>query len=991
MFASKQEARQEIARLVAEYQALTPAQVKACHEAKTRQGFVEPLFRALGWDFDNIEEVSPEERASKGRVDYAFKIKGVSRFYLEAKHLNADLNNPDYVKQAVTYAYNKGVTWAGLTSFDRLRLFNARTGQPFLNLACDDYLPDFERLWLLSRESVETGALDREAEKVGALKPAEPLEKRLFAQLRQWREELFSQLHGYNGGLTIPGIDEIIQRLFNRLIFIRTCEDRGIEEKLLLAALNRWRGGEHKPELVERLREVFRRFDGYYDSDLFVRHPVDSVVIDAVSLSGILKGLYDVPGGVASYDFSVIEPDVLGAVYEQYLGYVPRVVRQKAKEAQARLDLGFATEEISLEAGRQKRKQQGIFYTPKWITDYVVKHTVGQFLAEQSHDQIVNIKILDPACGSGSFLIRAYDELLRYHASVKGKTVTDLDQWERLPVLTGNVFGVDLDRQAMEITRLNLLLRSLARRETLPSLADNIRRGNSLVAGGEAELRPYFGESWKEKQAFSWEKEFPAIISGGGFDVVVGNPPYVRIQSLGRDEADYYRDQYESAYGSFDIYVLFIEKGIALLKPGGRLGFICSGKFLKSQYGEKVLQLIRKDCTVERIVDLSAGTVFAEATTYPAIIIIKKSPIGGDLQYVSVPAAIANSDVASAAQIDELATVAAPQEALTRKVWPPVPADDGLWKKLAACSDPLGDVADRIFQGLITSADRVYILEQRGEAKEGMVRVYSRATEKTHELEAGLLKSLLSGPDIKRYGAPHAERLLLFPYRTIGAQATLVTAAEFRDNYPRTWRYLLRNRETLENREGGKMKHDRWYAYVYPKNLALHDHRKLAIPRLVEHLKAVYDGNGSFYLDNVDVGGIILKDGPETNYLYVLGLLHSRLLDYCFRRISAPFRGGFRSANRQFIEPLPIRRIDPTNPADVAMRDGLVSLVQTMLGVHAELDGIPPERVEDRQEVERKIRQTDAEIDGAVFRLYGLSQEEENTVRRFDGAGGPRD
>ena len=167
---TKDEAKGKVAKLVADYQALSPAQAKAYHEAKTKQGFVQPLFRCLGWDFDNVEEVAPEEKASNGRVDYAFKLKGVSRFYLEAKSLKADLNSPDYIKQAVTYAYNKGVTWAGLTSFDRLRLFNAQTGHPFLNLVCQNYVDDFDRLWLLSRESVESGALDGEAAKVGALK-----------------------------------------------------------------------------------------------------------------------------------------------------------------------------------------------------------------------------------------------------------------------------------------------------------------------------------------------------------------------------------------------------------------------------------------------------------------------------------------------------------------------------------------------------------------------------------------------------------------------------------------------------------------------------------------------------------------------------------------------------------------------------------------------------------------------------------------------------
>jgi hypothetical protein len=526
---SKDLARNKVAELVNSYKSLTPAQMKAFHEAKTKQGFIQPLFRALGWDFDNVEEVSPEESASKGRVDYAFKIKSVSRFYLEAKHLTADLNNADFIKQAVTYAYNKGVTWAGLTNFERLRLFNSQTGQPFINLECNDYIPDFDRLWLLSKESIESGNLDKEATKVGALPPSQPIEKKLFNQLKAWREEIFTQLYHYNTGLNLSQIDSVIQRIFNRLIFIRTCEDRHIEERTLLAAVNQWKNDGHKPELIEKLKQIFRQFDEYYDSELFSKHEADGVFIEAATLERIIDGLYEIPGGVAGYDFSVIDVDVLGAVYEQYLGHVAGIAKRRVKDGQGRFDLGM---DVSLEAKKEKRKEQGIYYTPKWVTDYIVKHTVGRFLAEHNHDEIMKIKIVDPACGSGSFLIRAYDELLHYHAGASGKPVSELDQWDRLPVLNRNIFGVDLDGQAIEIARLNLLLRSLARREVLPSLSDNIKRGNSLISGINVDLEKYFGKSWSDKRPFDWNTEFASAVSNGGFDVVIGNPPYIRIQTL---------------------------------------------------------------------------------------------------------------------------------------------------------------------------------------------------------------------------------------------------------------------------------------------------------------------------------------------------------------------------------------------------------------------------------------------------------------------------
>jgi type I restriction-modification system DNA methylase subunit len=592
---NKEEARQKITELVKKYEALSAKDIKGFNEANTKQGFILPLFAALGWDVFDTHEVAMEEAASNKRVDFAFKLNGVARFYLEAKPLKADLNNPDYTKQAITYAYSNGVTWAVLTNFEELRLFNAQKSTPFIQLAYKDYVNRLDKLWLLSRESIISDALSKEASDWGAAPPFIPIEERLFKQLRAWRANLFNELYHYNKWLKPEQRDEVIEKLFNRLIFIRTAEDRQLEERRLRSAVHKWESGGHKKgELSASLREIFTYYTNYYDSDLFKEHLLDSnqLYIDEYVITEILNGLYEIPGGIADYDFSIIDADVLGRVYEQYLGYVAKVEQEKAKEAQAQLGLGLAVEkDYQYVEKKVHRKEQGIYYTPKFVTDYIVKETVGRFIRENEaagYNKILNMKILDPACGSGSFLIRAYDELLNYHAKVRSKAALELEQIDRMPILTRNIFGVDLDRQAVEIARLNLLLRGLAERDHLPPLTDNIKRGNSLISGTEKELKPYFGKDWKEKSPFCWEDEFKDIMTGGGFDVVVGNPPYVRIQSLPKEDADYFRSHYDSAFGSFDIYVLFIEKAIRLLKTSGHLGFITSGKFLKSDYGKKI-------------------------------------------------------------------------------------------------------------------------------------------------------------------------------------------------------------------------------------------------------------------------------------------------------------------------------------------------------------------------------------------------------------------
>lgn len=314
MSITKQEARQEAGKLVAKYQGLTSTAIKKYTEADTRRIFILPLFYALGWDVFSRDEVAEEVKAATGRVDYVFKLHGVSQFYLEAKALRAELTKPEYVKQAITYAYNKGITWAVLTDFEGLLVYNAQTGRLFINLSWDSYLKDFDDLWLLSRESLENNALNEKAEKYGALPPRLGVEQRLFNQLRHWREELFAQLYHYNPNLSFNQIDEVIQRFFNRLIFIRTCEDRRIEDKVLLGAVHEWRSAGRKGELIESLHLIFRDYDGYYDSDLFALHLVDQVFIESATVEGIISGLYEIPGGMASYDFSLIDVDVWKSV-----------------------------------------------------------------------------------------------------------------------------------------------------------------------------------------------------------------------------------------------------------------------------------------------------------------------------------------------------------------------------------------------------------------------------------------------------------------------------------------------------------------------------------------------------------------------------------------------------------------------------------------------------------------------------------------------------
>ena len=982
---------QRIHQLVAKYEVLSPAQRRRYNEANTRKDFIEPLFEALGWDVRDKEEVDAEKAVKPGFADYAFLLNGLVQFYVEAKPLEDDIYNEAYGRQVITYAYSKGDTWAILCNFKGLQVFNAQWDTPnpdrarVLNLTWDQYSDAGSPIFLLSRRAFEEGSLEKHAQTFGAMRPRIPVEKGLYRHMHRWRERLVRHFSTMGKGVTLGQADEAAERLISRLIFVRSSEDRHIEAHRLRAALHHWRQSGAGMGLTEELGNVFTDYNHTFDSDLFAPHLLDDLLSQFAAdtqvqsiLGDMLAELHTPPRSSADYDFSVIDADVLGRVYEQYLGYVAQVTKERADQAQRQLSLGLRVETIGLESKR--RKERGIYYTPKWVVDYIVTNTVGRFLAEHSHDDVLNMKVLDPACGSGSFLIRAFDTLLEHHADIKRKTVAELAQYDRLPVLTGNIYGVDLDRQAVDIARLNLLLRAVARRELLPSLEHNIQHGNSLIDGDEASLKPFFGDGWEEKHPFNWAQGFPQVIERGGFDIIIGNPPYVRIQTLPRDEVGYYNETYGAATGSYDIYALFVERGLHLLRPGGLLGFIIPNKFMQAAYGKGLRSLLADAKAVWKIVDFGDAQVFESGTNYTCLLLLQKQATSAVTYVPAGPAAKADPARPNLAQAEEAAFPAV--IAASQATWVFVPArEEALMGKLRQHSVPLGDVCEKVFVGLQTSADDVYIMELLGERDDKLL-VRSRRNGRQYALEKAVLKPLLSGHDVKRYYPPHARFALLFPYHVTNRKASLITTGDFSSSFPGAWEYLLENKDRLEGREGGKMRHERWYDFVYRKNLGLHEEPKICVPRLVTRLVATYEADGSFYLDNVDVNGVLGLADPY----YVLAALNSQLINFYFQRISVPFHSGFRSANRQFIEPLPIRKLDGFTGAEAQTHGQIASLARRMLDLHQRLAAKGEVQDNEREEIEREVAITDRQIDDLVYDLYGLTVKEralvESEVRR---------
>ncbi|MFH0795482.1 MAG: N-6 DNA methylase [Candidatus Omnitrophota bacterium] len=606
---NKQEAKIGIEKLVEKYQRILEAgKVKFYNEAQTRNEFIEPLFEFLGWDMRNLttdNEVTTEENVSGGRIDLAFRLNNIPIVFLEAKAMKVDLDEWKWAEQAINYSWNKSVTWAILTDFESIKIFNAEippkslSQNLFIEIKYHEFISRFDQLWLLSKESFEQRFLDKEAEKWGKLVQRKQVSEKLFEDLMSWRTTLTREFKKKNV-LTNEELDEGVQRILDRLIFIRTAEDRKIEPDVLLGILRIWERSAKNRNVYKQIVRIFRDFDDGYNSKLFAPHYCEEWVADDKPTADMVKGLYQTKDGYR-YDFSAISADVLGGMYEQYLSFVQG---RKSEDKQ-----------------RSKRKSQGIYYTPKYIVEFIVEETLGEILKKTKPKEISKIKVLDPACGSGSFLTAAYDKILE--TVTKQNSQTSL--FTRFDILKENIFGVDLDTQAVEIAQLNLLLKVLTQKTKLPTLQHNLNSGNSLVSGTAETLEKYFGPDYREQRPFNFEEEFKDVFEQGGFDVIIGNPPYVFARGGHFDEKTkkYYYDNFPLANYQLNTYLLFVDHSFRLLKKGGYFGFIIPNTWLTIDTFSPLRKFLLEETSNLQIINIY-DKVFEDANVDTCLLIFKK-------------------------------------------------------------------------------------------------------------------------------------------------------------------------------------------------------------------------------------------------------------------------------------------------------------------------------------------------------------------------------
>lgn len=913
----------------------------------------------------------------------------------------------------------------------------------------------------------------------------------------------------------VPNSEErkkIAQLTVNRLIFIKFIESKG------------WIN--NNPRFLKDLKDQYAKnptpagfFKTFLEPLFFLAlnnpstnkpHPYENVRY----LNGGLFRKDKIEEANATYDIS---NDKLLRIIDFLEDYDFKIKGSADHEGKETLDpeiLGYIFE-------RTANHEAGAFYTPEIITTHIANQTIESLVMERINAylrekgekeksdlysifgengldidhlrnlyekrQVLNIKILDPACGSGAFFIPVIRKLMDLHRRFyKEINRVEPNQYQlQKRIVEDNIYGVDINEEAIEIAKLRLWLdlldsvENISDVDALPNIEYNVMAGNSLIGADEipemaradfytyyhptrfeqiiqvypdlkveadaligksaqfnmtfkdlfllrnklitkyrSETHPVYAsrlrdiiEQISEKfrfelsrvyfhkalgiektedlnsaitqfKPFNWIMEFSDVFEKGGFDAVIGNPPYIRIQDLKRmslKQVDIFSNTYETAKsGNYDIYVIFVEKGLKLLSSSGNLGYILPHKFFQAEYGESLREFISKRRLLKEVINFTDQQIFGDATTYTCLLFLDNKG-SNHFKYAEIYDASKLFTLLTIVQTNnaylttELKISTFSFDSVSSSPWNlSFGKEAEIMKKLNSVKTNLGDFSENLFQGIITGADKIFML-----VKKDCV-YYSNQTKKTHLLENDLLHPLLKGSKhVRRYYLESSDKYVIFPYVVSNGKATALTESELKSKYPRTYEYLLENKPVLEKRDSGKMTGGSWYLFSRNQSLARFGQDKIITPSIARKSSFVYDTNNDFFFVGSGGGGggaygITLKD--KGLYWYVLSILNSKLISFFMLQTSSRFSGGYFAFNRQYIDPIPI--ILAAEPLRKKL-ENLAKIQQKELATIASNNEKSPGEIHN---LEKIIEKTDLEIDRLVYELYGLTEEEMKIV-----------
>ena len=941
------------------------------------------------WNLERETKTEIDQQKADGVLGF-FDKKGNKdvRAVIELKgptiNLDSKLSKDKYartpVEQAFGYApkYGASCQWVIVSNFKEIRLYRSNSMLDYQVFYLENLKDDLEFkkfVYLLSFESlVGTGN-----EKSKSLKLSEEyqkkqieIEKKFYNLYKQIRIDIFENIRNNNKNISEYIILEKVQKLLDRFLFICFCEDknllprnsfqkvidRGTENRDLgvfeyFKILCNWiNTGNAKQEIPHFNGGLFKA-----DEDL------DTLIIDDI--------VFEKMQAISEYDFdSELNENILGHIFEQSISDIEEFKSQ------------INEQDFNVKKG--KRKKDGVFYTPKYITKYIVENTINYWLEDKRKElgedklpiltdedythkyknkassvkvfrenykkhidfwkrykeAIKNIKILDPACGSGAFLITAFEFLLKQTNMIDEKLLDltgeqDLFSDTTRYILENNIFGVDLNRESVEITKLSLWLKSANKNKTLTTLENNIKCGNSLIKDKE----------FVKDLAFDWEKEFSEVFKNGGFDIVIGNPPYVRQESI-KEIKPYLEQNYRVYTGVADLYCYFYELGYNLLKDSGYLGFITSNKWFRAKYGEKLREFLLNDTEFYNIVDYNGTKIFEGATVDSNILIFKKNKVKNSIFSL---------------QIADTIPVEYKQEKLSKESFIFINQnEDSIKGKIETIGKPSKEWDININRGITTGLNEAFIIDR--ETRDKLIEEDYKNSE--------IIKPLLRGKDIEKYNINYADLYLINSHNgKAGKEAIDI------ENYPQIKKYLETFEPKLSKRaDKGKTPFNlRNCAY-----LEEFEKEKIVWQRVTKENTFALAEKDTFILDSM-----AFLSNIENEKKYLLGILNSKLIYFYLNQYTHKYGNtGFLLSN-QYVEKLPIKpynnEVELENKVDLILENNKKLSSYKELLERANKNKKYDEIIDLEKLVEKtqnEIKKLDYEINQMIYEIYELTVDE---------------
>lgn len=946
--------KERLSRLITQYQKNLEfyRNAREFNEQDCRDEFISPLLESFGWDVHNEKGTSPQYKEvvvekfsnSGDRPDYTLTLNGVSKIFVEAKKPAVNIKEEsEPAIQARRYGWNAKHKLSILTNFEDMMIYDvtnkpqdgdAATVSLYRKYHYLEYLKKYEEIYeLISRESVYTGKYDEYVEEKF---PSEDrysteVDEVFLKQINEWRLEIGDYLYHMDSTYRdIEFLNDAVQEFINQIIFLRICEDRNLP---LYQSLKET--AQNKVELQDALTKVFKEVDKKYNSKLFAG---DNIIFDLnneIIFNMILSLYYP----KTPYMFNIIEPGILGKIYESFL-------TESLIERENHIIL----------AAKKEYKYRSVVSTPVEIVKYMVKNTLTPICEEKTPDEIKKIQIADIACGSGIFLEEAYQFLVDYctewymqndpeHLLELSNGKKKLPLTDKKDILTKCIYGVDIDVHAVEVSKFSLLIK-LIEDETpasvkecvpiLPDLSSNIKNGNSLICREDIHGKELPIEVLCNIKPFEWE----TINGGAKFDAIVGNPPYVKTEDIHtletEEEFAVYKKKYKSAYKQFDKYFLFLEKAFDLLKEDGQMCYIVPNKFYKIGAGQELRRITAK--YVSKLDDFGDMQLFPDKTIYSCIITLCKE-CNKQLQYTNV---ISLTDLWTG---EEQENIEIKNEMLDENPWR-LTTDIKFMKMIAKVEEhgkPLGEIVN-IFNGIQTSAERpkpVYWFSKDEIVSEKEDEIIVDKFEKRYHIEKSILKPFFKPTKADEkgmgtYSILKTDKHIIFPYN---ADGSLISIDVMKKEYPGTYQYLEDGYELLVPKclNGGKGRDiknataDTWYQYGRTQAItAFVNTPKLIVRILSKDPMYAYDENNMLIASGGTAGYCAISKLPDSKYdlRYIQAWLNHPYTEKLFQIMGSDFEGGFTARGTYLLKKIPFVELDFNDKIQKALYESVLVSVK---------------------------------------------------------------